>query len=65
MGNKKISMKTLATASVKRVNIPECSICSNPHLNIEVMKLTSAVKDYTHFTTCPNIKRILYLKLEK
>lgn len=52
MGNSKISMKKLNESSKNIANF-QCNKCFEYHVNVEVTKLSSALKDYTHFAVCP------------
>lgn len=42
----------------------QCSKCFDYHQNIEVTRLDSALKDYTHFATCPKTYQAVFVNLK-
>lgn len=43
----------------------KCSKCFEYHENIEITKLNSFLKDYTHFAECPIKKVAVFVVLKK
>lgn len=42
----------------------QCSKCFEYHTNIEITKLNSFLKNYTHFAECPNKKQAVFVNLK-
>ena len=49
--------------SIKKANF-YCSKCFEYHQDIEVTRLDSALKDYSHYSECPNKKQVVLINLK-
>mgnify|MGYP003403492773 CR=1 FL=1 len=49
--------------SIKKANF-YCSKCFEYHQDIEVTRLDSALKDYSHYSECPIKKQVVLINLK-
>lgn len=48
---------------IKKANF-YCSKCFEYHQDIEATRLDSALKDYSHYSECPNKKQVVLINLD-